>query len=72
MKEEILVMSKQQYKKKDLVEKAALKYLIAEKESHSKLTEIKYKKLSAQPYLIDRRFSKKGKQIIISVKIQMC
>jgi hypothetical protein len=67
---EITVMSKQQYKKivQDLVEKAALKYLLAEKESHSKLAELNYKKLTVQPYLIERRFSKEERKLLVLLR----
>ena len=60
-------MSKEDYKKtvKELVEKAAMKYFLEEKKSHSKLEEVFYDKLQLQPYLTDRRFSTEERKLLV-------
>ena len=63
---EIQEMSKELYKKtiKELVRTAALKSLLDEKVSHSKLDEVKYDKLQTQPYLTERRFSSEERKLL--------
>ena len=50
-------MSKYQYKKcvKDKIAKAAFKYLEGLKSKHSKIKDIKYKKLQIQAYILDEK-----------------
>ena len=54
-------MSKYQYKKcvKDKIAKAAFKYLEGLKSKHSKIKDIKYKKLQIQPYILDENLPMK-------------
>ena len=63
-------MPKDAYKKKvkSLVEKAALKYFLNKKESHSKLDELKYEKLSIQPYLTERKFSSEERRLLVLLR----
>ena len=67
---EIKEMSKEDYKKtvKELVEKAAMKYFLEEKKSHSKLEEVFYDKLQLQPYLTDRRFSTEERKLLVLLR----
>ena len=67
---EIKEMSKEDYQKtvKELVEKAAMKYFLEEKKSHSKLEEVFYDKLKVQPYLTDRRFSTEERKLLVLLR----
>ena len=53
---------------KKLIQKAAFKYFLKEKERHSKLNEITYSELRIQPYLVDNRFTKEERDLMISLR----
>ena len=63
-------MSKQEYKKKIkyLVEKAAFKYYLEDKKSHSKLESLEYEELKVQSYLRERRFSKDERKLLVLLR----
>ena len=53
---------------KGLTQKAAFKYFLKEKERHSKMNELSYSELRIQPYLIDKRFTKEERDLLISLR----
>ena len=67
---EIKSYSKNQYKLliKGLIQKAAFKYFLKEKERHSKMNELSYSELRIQPYLIDNRFTKEERDLMVSLR----
>ena len=68
--EQIKSMSKSEYKKhiKELVQIASYKYLMKEKEKHTKLDDVTYTDLKIQPYLTDCKFSKEERKLLIALR----
>ena len=68
--DEIRSYSKSEYKAiiKKLIKKAALKYFLKKKETHSKLDDICYSELNLQSYLKDQRFSKEERELMVSLR----
>ena len=71
--EQIKNMSKIQYKKKikDMVKKAAFKYLTKQKEEHKKVKNLVYKDLQIQPYLTSKLFNNEERNLLYSLR-SMC
>ena len=63
---EICSTPKSEYKIKikSLINKAAFKYFLSVKETHSKLNDITYKKFQIQLYLIAQKLSNQNKQLL--------
>ena len=68
--DEIKSYSKSEYKViiKELITKAAFKYYLKKKETHSKLDEISYSELKLQSYLKDKGFSKEERELMVSLR----
>ena len=68
--DEIKSYSKSEYQViiKELITKAAFKYYLKKKETHSKLDEISYSELKIQSYLKDKGFSKDERELMVSLR----
>ena len=62
----IAATQKDQYKKemKHLINIAAFKYFTQLKETHKKIKDLQYEKLSIQPYLVSKVFTKNEKELL--------
>ena len=68
--EEILSFSKSAYKNhiKELIQKASFKYLLKEKEKHTKMDNVKYTQLKVQPYLVKSNFNKEERKLLVALR----
>ena len=65
-KKEIQEMTKEAYTKniKELVQSSDLKYLLEEKENHTKFKDKMYDELEIRPYLTERKFSSEERKLL--------
>ena len=68
--EDIKSYSKEEYKKKVkiLVKKAALKYLLNQKEGHKKIKDITFNEYKIQPYLNSNMFNNEERKLLYSLR----
>ena len=67
--EEIVKLSKTEYKKKvtKMVKKAAFKYFLKEKDGHKKIKDLVYKDLNVQTYLTSKIFNNEERNLLYSL-----
>ena len=53
---------------KELIQKASFKYLLKEKEKHTKMDNVKYTQLKVQPYLVKSNFNKEERKLLVALR----